>query len=305
MIIQGNFQDFYGATMLPLIKKTIAGRYSRFPVQWKGLLNVDTMENSIWQTTGFTGVGAFRTIAEGQTIQTDQPVPTPNKTYTYGTYGLAVPISKNTVQDDKHGLVKQWISSLADSSRETQELQAASIFNGAFTTTLLPTGQALCSAAQPILKAGGVNSNLLPAADFTQGALEMALVQAQLIKTHEGFYRKVPFKKVVHHPYYEIQVNEILKSETRSDTPNRAVNALKYGTFGLPDAFSYRYLSNPFTWFLMADAADTSLQWLWRRQISRANFYDEWTESMVEMMRYAAAYGAHDHYGILGCPNNS
>jgi hypothetical protein len=312
MIIQGNFQDFYGSTMLPAIKAVIADRYNRFPVQWTKLLNVGNMDGSIYQTTGFTGVGGFKSIAEGQNIQTDQPVPTPSKTYKYGTFGLAVPISKNTIQDDKHSLVKKWISSLATSARETQELQAASIFNNAFVSTdssgnatTLPDGQPLCSASHPLFKLGGVQSNLLPAADFTQGALEMALTQAELIKSHEGFLQNVPVKRVVFHPTYQYQVNEILKSPTRSDTANRAINALQYGEQGVPTPFSYRYLSNPFTWFLLAAPEDLSLQWLWRRKVSRDNFYDQWTESMVEMMRYAAAYGAHDHYGVLGCPNNS
>jgi Mu-like prophage major head subunit gpT len=304
MIIRGNFSDFYLSTMLPAISRLIGDRYRQYPTIFTRIFNTDSSSRSIEQFSGISGVGLAAQIDEGTPVRQDLPVQGFDSTFTHTKHGLSIPITKETVSDDKFGLVKKMTRSLVRSIKETRELRAASHFNNGFSGSFLgPDGKSLFASDHPLYKSGGAQSNILSAAaDLSPTSLQLALTDFYTMKTPEGFFQMVPAKNLVYAPANHFNAVEIVKSDKRSDTANNATNALKEARDGLPELIMWPHLSDPDAWFLTSDPDDTGLVWIDREKPYTDRWYDELAETMYEIMRYRASSGWNDFNGAYGTP---
>jgi len=304
MIIRGAFSDFYLSTMLPALRAMLWNRYRQYPKQFPEIFQVQTSERSIEQYSGMSGVGLFNTIEEGEAVLYDDPVQEFDKTFTHTRFGLGFKVSVDVVEDDKHNQVAKTTRELARSAFETQEIDAASTFNNGFSGSYNgPDGVPLFSASHPLVKAGGVQSNVLSvAADLDVSSLELALIDFELQKDSSGKLIHVPCKRVVTAAQNRFNVHEILKSTLRSDTANNATNALRYATDGMPEAFVWRYLTDPDAWFLTAAPGESGLVWFWRKKPYTKHAVDDDTETGKFSMRYKKSHGWYSFSGTYGTP---
>ena len=304
MIIRGTFSDFYLSTMLPAISRLIGEKYKQYPPIYPRVFNTESSSRSIEQFSGISGVGLASQIDEGAPVRQDMPVQGFNSTFTHTKHGLSIPITRETVADDKFGLVKKMVRSLVRSIKETRELRAASHFNNGFDTAFLgPDAKALFSATHPLYKSGGVQSNLLSvAADLSQTSLQLALTDFYTMKDPAGLFQIVPAANLLFAPANHFNAVEILKSDMRSDTANHTTNALKEARDGLPMGIMWPHLSDPDAWFLTASPEDTGLVWIDREKPYTDRWYEELSESMYEIMRYRASSGWNDFNGVYGTP---
>jgi len=291
--------------MLPAVNPLRDRLYREYPEIFPRVFRVDPSTRSIEQFSDISGVGLAQQIDEGAPVRTDTPLQGFSGTFTHTKHGLSIPITRETVADDKMGLVKKMIRSLVRSIKETREYRAVSHLNNAFDASGFPgpDGKALCSATHPLYKSGGVQSNLLAvAADMDVASIQLMLTMFHTMKDPAGLFWNVPAKNIIYHPDNEFNAIEILDSKMRSDTANHTTNALNEWRDGKLNRINYRHLSDPDAWFISADPEDTGLIWYDREKPYKDRWYDELGEVMYEIMRYRAVSGFENFNGIAGTP---
>jgi hypothetical protein len=303
MQIRGQFSDFFFETMLPALNAKIWQNFKAKPKMYDKLMHVDSTGRSIEQYAQMAGVGLPSQIAEGAETPLDTMVQGFNKTYKPLKYGLGIAASQELVEDDKFGVISRRTIALSNSINQAIEIQAAGVYNNGFTATILD-GQPLFSASHPLVKAGGVQNNLLSvAADLDPASLELALTDWELTRSQEGFLQMLPTPRVVVASANRWNVAEILKSQQRSDTANNATNAFKYTEAGgTIESLVWPYLTDPDGWFLVAPPDETEILWLWRKQPYTKSDYVENKETGFVFMRYRADFGPYGYRGVYGTP---
>lgn len=303
MQVTGNFSDFYNTTMLANLRAIVDRGYKRRTPQFQKLFHVMSSTRSLEQFSQVSGVGRFQYINEGGKIQYDQPVQGFNSSFTHARWGLAVPTSVDVIEDDKWRLITTMHTDLGISGRETRELQAAALLNNAFTANG-PDGVPLCSASHPLYKAGGVQSNLMAAADLGVVSLQLALTAFETQRRPSGELIHVTAAKLVHAPANRFNAYRLTKSAMDPESANNSVNPLKGAEDGMPTPFTYHYLTAPNAWFLMAMPEETGLVWFDRKKPYTKSWTDDETEVGVIGMRYKKSQGITNYIGVLGNPGS-
>ncbi len=302
-VIRGQFSDFYLSTMLPAVNPLRDRLYNEYPEVFPMVFRVESSSRSIEQFSDISGVGLATQIDEGQAVRTDSPQQGFNGTFTHTKHGLSIPITRETVADDKMGLVKKMVRSLVRSIKETREYRAASHLNNAFDGSGYPgaDGKALCASDHPLYKSGGTQANLLSAAaDMDVASIQLMLTMFQTMKDPAGMFWNVPAKNLIYAPANDFNAIEILESSMRSDTANNTTNALNAWRDGKLNRVNWRHLSDDDAWFISADPEDTGLVWYDREKPYKDRWYDELGEVMYEIMRYRAISGFDTFNGIVG-----
>jgi len=307
MMLRTQFTDLFLEDMLPALETVIWNRYNRLPPQFTKIFNVKRSTKPIEQTTQLSGLGLFTQLSEAGSVRFDEPVQGFDKTYKHSRLGLGFRASSDLVEDDRFGLIAKMGVELGRSAKETVEIDAASHFNYAFSGSYLgPDGVCLCSASHPLVKVGGVQSNVLSvAADLSVTSLQLALSQYRKMKDSSGKRIRVPVDKLVVHPDNEWKASEILSGTKRSDTANNTENAFRnrdeaYGSFS--KWMVWDYLTDPDAWFLCASPEDTELRFYWRKEPYTVHDVDFDSQSVKTAMFYRCAHGWSDFYGVVGTP---
>ncbi len=304
MEVPTNFSDFYGTSMLPALRSITDDGYKEYSPQFPSIFNMLSSSRSLEQFTQVSGVGRFSPLNEGEAVRRDQAVQGFKSSFTHTRWGLSVPVTVDMVEDDKWNLVGKLHRDLGWSCSETQELDAVSTFNNAFSGSFLgPDGVALCSANHPLYKAGGVQSNVLTvAADLDMIPFQLALTQFSLMKRPSGeFIHAVPSKLLIH-PSNLWLAYALTKSGDDPTTSDRSVNPLKGAPDGIPMPYAWRYLTDTDAWFIVSEPARTGLVWFWRKKPYTKSWTDDESEVGVTAMRYKKSHGWNDYIGVFGTP---
>lgn len=291
--------------MLPALNPLRDRLYAEYPETYPTVLRTETSSRSIEQFSDVSGVGLAAEIAEGAQVRTDYPQQGFKGTFTHTKHGLSIPITRETVEDDKMGLVKKMVRSLVRSIKETREYRAASLLNNGFDASNFPIadGKALFSLTHPLYKSGGVQSNLLAtAADMDVSSIQLMLTMFHTMKDPAGIFWNVPAKNIIYHPDNDFNAIEILDSTMRSDTANHTTNALHEWKDGKLNRRMWRHLSDNDAWFIAAGPEDTGLVWYDRLKPYKDRWYDELAEVWYEIYRYRAICGVDGFNGIVGTP---
>lgn len=305
MIIRGNYQDLFFATMLPAINAVLWQNFKKKPKMYDKLFSVESSSRSIEQFTAVSGVGLFTQIPESGDVRFDNPVAGFNSTFQHLSFGLGVEFSRELIEDDKFAQVKRASAELGNSGDETTEIDASSTFNNAFSGSFLgPDGVSLCSASHPLYKVGGVQNNQIAvAADLDITSLEIALTDWELTRKANGQLVRLPTPKLLVGAPNRWNAHEMLKATMRSDTANNTPNAFKYGENGPVDEIVvWPRLTNGDAWFLVAPPESNGLVWFWRIKPESHPIFDERTLRGGTWMRYRKSSGWNDFYGVYGSP---
>lgn len=301
MQVTGNYTDFYKTTMLPALRGLVGRAYKAAAPLWPRVFNVLSSTRSLESFSQITGVNRFQQMAEAQAIPRDQPVQAFKVQFTHTWYGLAIPTSRDVVMDDKWEIIATQHKDLGWSCRETQEIDAWSTFNNAFSSSFVgPDSLSLCNTAHPLVKAGGTQSNSLTAADLDVQPLSLALTQLYTMKRHSGEYIDIDAAQLIVSETNRWIAHAIIKSTDDPTTADRSINPLGAAKGGLPAPLVVKYLTAPNAWFVAAEPARTGLVWFWRQKPESRSWTDDDTLVGVFGMQYKKSHGWTDYIGLVG-----
>lgn len=131
------------------------------------------------------GVGRFTTKSEEQDINEDAIVEKYKTTYTHATYANSVPVSKEQMEDQLYGLIRDDIGELGDAARDTMYATAFGIFRNAFSSSYLGAdGKALCANDHP--RHYGTDLDNLETDKLSPAVLQRMLQKLVEQKSHSG-----------------------------------------------------------------------------------------------------------------------
>jgi len=215
----------------------------------------DKQYEEYWQEVR-TGVGKIK--PQGQGVSYDSMQQGFGTRISNVIYALGIQITHEEIINNLYPkLGKGRVESLKNSLFEAQEINAANIFNRAFTSGYTyGDGNVLCSTTNPNISGGTWSNAASVPADLSEIALENMLVQIDNTLDDRGNHISLRGMKLVGAPANKFNAQRILKSIGQSGNANNDENALK-SMNELPGGFiSWRYLTAPNAWFITTDAPD-------------------------------------------------
>jgi hypothetical protein len=301
--LRSNYSHLFGSAMLPVLEELFMSEYDMHPSRRDELFKIVPWDRDIWQSSEIHDLDLFSAVDEGSEYSFKRSKQGASKTLTVSKYGLGVSVSEEMVDDGKFDLLADMIRKLAKSARESQEIQAMSVFNNGFSGGSQTTadGVTVFNAAHTL--PSGLTFRNVPssAADLSVSSLETALsdFETQFVGDSGIIYNIKP-KILLVHPTQKRYAMELIGSDLKADTADNNMNSLKSEGIRV---VSSPHLTDADAWFLMADQADHGLRIIQRKPIeTKAAGPDVGfaTDSILYKSRYREAIGAIHAYGSYG-----
>lgn len=262
--------------------------YSEHPEEYKDIFEIETSKKAYEEDARTTGFGFAGIKAEGQAVDYDSESQQWTKRYSPTVYGLGYVVTQEEMEDNLYETVsKRRIKRLAFSMRQTKEVVAANVLNRAFTSGYTGgDGAILASASHPSY--AGNYSNVLTAADFSEAALEDAVIQIGQAKNDRGLAIALRPMKLIFPVNIQFDVNRVLKSELTPGTANNAINAVRL--VGVKPVLNH-YLTDADAWFIKTDCPN-GLTMFERRALSftQDNDFDTENAKAKATMRFSVGW---------------
>lgn len=293
-MLRGQFTDLF-ASRLPYIDEILFENFDAPTLTYPEVFNVRDSMRAYEEITGVTGFSQFSKKPEAQKVETDKMLQAYDKRFTHETWGKMALVSFEAMEDDIDGVITSILPPMARAARNTIETELYSLYNNAFGTTTTPDGQALCANSHPLV-GGGTFDNLITG-DFAQGTLEDALNIYSGMKDERGQLIDAMGEIILAHPNSRWRIEEVLKSQLRSDTADNAVNVINQ--LGLRPVYS-KYLTDEGAWFLLSSPDKHRNIIYWRRDPFSDSSLDFDTRSMKIAMFFRLSHGSADWRGTVG-----
>ena len=178
----------------------------------------------IWGSSWF-GLAAVK--PEGNSVSYDAAQQGFLTRYTHVTYGLGFIITREMVDDDQYDVIgSKRAQGLAFSMRQTKEVVAANVYNGAFTSTLTADGLYLLDTSH-LNVAGSTYDNITTAATLSEAALEDLSILIMGATNDRGLNISLVPQSLIIPPALVFEADRILNSPLRVGTADNDLNALK------------------------------------------------------------------------------
>ena len=188
------------------------------------------------------------------------------KTWQHVTYLVELPVQVELVEDYLYGIINDSASRLGDSASLKREVDAASVFNNAFSASYLGAdGVALCSDSHPNgpTVSGTQDNNFTLALSKTN--LRTIREAMQAFKDARGNLLAVTPDTLLVPPALEDDAIEIVNSVLDPTSANNTVNAMA-GRFRV---VTWHYLTDTNAWFLIdSQLMRQNLKWFERVPLS-------------------------------------
>lgn len=246
------------------------------------------------------GVGLFKTTQEFQNIAVSVPQVGGKFIVPIETYTNSIYISKQLFDDNMHGVWQRDVKDMAKKFIISQDINAFSLFRGAFTTTLCWNGSPLIAAGYPILN-GGTETNLVTGA-LSNTSLQAAIVRLAQQKDQAGVVMgNTPRVLLVPTTLFDTAVrvtNSVLSAGSANNDVNVYLSVYGLAVYSSPyiDAVSG---GSDTAWFLLSDN-HTVTRYI-RQGLNTA--LTDWTFSDNLSYRYQAnfreGYAAISQVGVV------
>lgn len=179
-VIRGQFDQL----LQPGARKVFVDDYNELPAIYPSLFNVDTSGKAFEDDLVITGLPIALKRPEGAPIAMDRPKFRGRVRYIHAGFGLGYEITREAVEDDVYGaLNSQGASNLARSMRETEEVTAHAVLNGAFSTVLTYDGVSLINTAHLGVGSLTFSNRANPDADMSTTAMKASLERFMDLRT--------------------------------------------------------------------------------------------------------------------------
>lgn len=301
--IRSQYSHLFGSSMLPVLEELFRVEMEQHPSRREALFKIVQHDRDIWQSSEIQDMDLFSEIAEGSEYSFKRPKQGASKTLSMSKFGLGFGVSEEMIEDGKFDLIADMTRKLARSAKESQEIQAMSVFNNGFGSELAWDGLSVFNAAHTLPSGTTFRNRLTTDSDLSQTALDTALsdFETQMIGDSGIIYNMRPRVLLVH-PSQKRYAMELVGSEGKPDTADNNLNAFKSDNLVV---ISSPHLTDQDAWFLLAAPAETGLRIVSRTPIeTKAAGPDVGftSDSILYKSRYREKIGVTNAYGVFGSP---
>lgn len=239
----------------------------------------------------YYGLGEVQQVRDGENIPADEFGLGFDMTLTSNTFKGQIKITKDLIEDEQYGVIKDRQQQLVESFRRTQEMVLADVFNRALGASGAPficeDGMYLGDSARPNPFAlAGTWSNLESAGSITAASLFQTQLNFRSYKNERGQLTPLKMKAIVIRPQDEQTVWEILKTDRDVNT---SINKKNYQQ----DRFEYivyDYLTSAVNFFIAEDRGGAKNELYFGDRIS-PELRTWWDDTDVLAQRIRARFG--------------
>jgi hypothetical protein len=292
-----------------LVKELEPGLNALFGLEYKGyeqehlqIYDVESSDRAFEEEVMLSGFGEAPVKTEGAGMAYDTAQEVFTARYTHETIALAFSLTEEAVEDNLYDrLARRYTMALARSMATTKQIKAASVLNGAFTTSTGGDGVPLCSTDHPIIGGPNQKNELATAADLSETSLEQALIDIQSLVDERNLKIAIQGLKLIIPKELQFTADRIMKSTLRVGTADNDINALK--NMGMiPQGYTVNhYLTDPDAFFIKTDAPN-GMKMFERVSMKTAFEGDFETGNMRYKARERYSFGFSDWRGIFGSP---
>jgi len=295
----------------PILREITNQSFRSQPTEYTSVMRTISFAKHTETFQEFAQLGLAYDKAELAPIVFDDPIQGGRKEYQSRVKALGYKFSYEAEEDDKYGVVVGVVSSMGDSFRETQEIDAATVWNRCFaadtpgTDLLTYDGLSIVNTAHRRLDGGPNQSNL-----FT-GDISLALIQSfryhyRNLRNDRGFRNQGhKLSKIVIAPdaTTEPLLDQILGGSgmqpfTSDNTPHE-LGAMRTGI----QKVVYSYLDDTDRTIALSNLALSKSDgpfWANRRMLSMTSWDDDEIQGSCHAGSYRWSQGCPDWHGIAG-----
>jgi len=229
--------------------------YMQQPEEWRQIFDTNTSKKAYEEDVLMTGFGSAVVKPEGSDITFDAAQEAWSARYNHETLALAFNLTEEALEDNQYmAMGTKFTKALARAMVSAKEIKGASVLNFGFSATG-GDGVALFSASHPTV-GGGVQSNLLTAADLAEASLEDMLTQIRLTKDDRGLPIAIKAKDLIIPPASIFTATRLLESTLRTGNNFNDVNAINKLNFFGKAACDITRLTDADSWFIKTDCPE-------------------------------------------------
>jgi hypothetical protein len=237
----------------PGVKTWFGQVYKELPKLWEEMYTTETSNQAYEEDVESYSFGLAQMKEQGKGFIYDDHSQGPVTRYTHTVWGLGAIVTWEELEDNlyKDKAFKR-SRMLAQSLNQTKEVNAAYLFNNAFSGFTIADGANWFSTAHPTM-AGNQSNIAATNADFSEAALEDLIIQITLTQNNRGHYTHTQAKALWVHPNDKFNAIRVLGSPLTTQDSGNALNAIRHSN-AIPEGFR----ANPFftstvAWFVETD----------------------------------------------------
>lgn len=291
MTNRGQFAQLLAAGLMVLSFDEL----SEHEEEYSSFCEVDTSDGAYEEDQKLAGLGLVRKKPEGQPLEYDDPIQGGSVRYIHDTYALAWLCTKEMMDDDKYGKIRQVPKELSPSLRHVVEQVAANVLNNGFTSVKTADGSSFFNTAHALLGGGTQSNQHATNSDLSQTGLQDMIILGENFVNERGLKRYI--RPTDLHIPAELQwiARKILKSEYEPGSGNNDINT----TMGIVEPHIHHYFTSTTAWYL-STKGHNHLKFYWRQKpnIEAADDFD--TKGAKHSIDARFSAGATDYPGWFG-----
>lgn len=287
--------------LLPGLNALFGLEYKRYEDQHKEIFEIETSERSFEEETKLSGFAPAPVKNEGSAIAYDNAQEAFTARYNHETIALGFALTEEAIEDNLYdSLSSRYTKALARAMAYTKQVKAAAVLNNGFNAAFAGgDGQALFSAAHPLVS-GGTNSNVPSTpADLNETSLEAAAIQIQAWTDERGMLIAANPMKLIVPPSLQFVATRLLETTLRVGTADNDLNAIKSNGTIREGYTINNFLTDPDAWFLKTDVPN-GLKHFVRTPMSTGMDGDFDTGNVRYKARERYSFGWSDPLGVWG-----
>lgn len=299
MITTTSFAKF----LYPGVNAIWGRAYDEYPVEFTALFDEYKSTRAFEEDVSVSSFGLAQVKNEGGGFTYDTEEQGFVTRYSHLVYALGFTISREAMDDDLYDQQSaRKAKALAFSMRQTQETNAANVYNRAFNSSYTGTGaKEMCATDHPNIAGGTYANELTTAADLSEASLEQAWIDIAKLTNDRGLKIALRPQSLILPVDLMFEAERILMSQGRVGTANNDINAL-YTMAKFPKGIHVNhYLTDADAWFIRTNAPEGMKHYV--RDGVEFNIDNDFdTENAKFKARMREAWGWTDPRGIFASP---
>jgi phage major head subunit gpT-like protein len=297
MMVSGTFSEL----LAPGLNEVFHTAFNEEPQQWQNFFNANSSERAYEEDFTWAGFEPFQEFGELEDIELRNARPGDKTRYVHRKWGLGYQLSRELVDDNMYGNIRQFPEMLARQARHTKETVAASVFNNGFSASFTGAdGVALFSTDHPLRgSAGGTQANEFSTARaLSHSSLKDALEILRKNKADDGTFSPLTGALTLLVPVeLEFRALEILGTERVPYSADNTTNVLRDRSINV---VVWPFLTDTDNWFLLGDKSRTKLKYFERWPLAQQMEDKQANLSMVHRAFERYSFGWSHFMGTFG-----